>query len=119
RLAHAHLGWSREPQILPRAEHPVKRACGAERGSRPEKCACEGRFSGGYGMPRSLVGSRAPPRPGARPGVPPVSDMTSDSPRDTPCILVVDDEPSENQFLSATVRGLGHATHACYDGQAA
>lgn len=38
---------------------------------------------------------------------------------DIPRILVVDDEPNDNQFITATVRGLGHATQACFDGQSA
>lgn len=38
---------------------------------------------------------------------------------DRPSVLVVEDEPSENQFLTMTVRGLGHPAVSCFDGQAA
>lgn len=34
-------------------------------------------------------------------------------------VLIVEDEPAENQFLSMTVRGLGHSVMSCFDGQAA
>ena len=34
-------------------------------------------------------------------------------------VLVVEDEPAENQFLCMTVRGLGHPVEACFDGAAA
>lgn len=34
-------------------------------------------------------------------------------------VLIVDDEPSDNQFLTLVVRGLGYAAESVFDGQAA